>query len=76
MRRLTAVATGSRLSAGALGALLGRLGGFLVIVLVVGLLVIPRSIRWIARLERSEPLMVASFAVCFGRTQVRFGRPR
>ena len=63
---LTAVATGSRLSAGALGALLGRLGGFLVIVLVVGLLVIPRSIRWIARLERSEPLMVASFAVCFG----------
>ena len=63
---LTGIASGAHVSPGGLGALIGKLGGFLVIVLVVGLLVIPRSIRLIAKLERSEPLMVASLAVCFG----------
>jgi len=63
---LTAVASGASVSAGELGALLGKLGGFLVAMIVVGLLVIPRVIRVVARTRRSEPLMVTSFAICFG----------
>jgi CPA2 family monovalent cation:H+ antiporter-2 len=63
---LTGVASGAGVSPGELGTLLGRLGGFLVLMIAVGLLVVPRVIRMVARTGRSEPLMVTSLAVCFG----------
>ena len=62
---LTGVASGVGVSPGELGGLLGRLGGLLVLMIVVGLLVVPRVIRAIARSGRSELLMVTSLAVCF-----------
>jgi CPA2 family monovalent cation:H+ antiporter-2 len=63
---LTGVASGAGVSPGELGALLGKLGGFLVLMIAVGLLVVPRVIRAVARTRRNEPLLVTSLAVCFG----------
>jgi CPA2 family monovalent cation:H+ antiporter-2 len=62
---LTAVATGSGLSAGALAATAGKLAAFLVGLVVVGLFVIPRMVRFILRLNRPETTLVASIGICF-----------
>lgn len=66
MAVLTAVATGAGLSAGQLGATLGRLGAFLVALLAVGMLVVPRAIRYVSRRGSRETLLVASLGLCFG----------
>ncbi len=62
---LTGVASGSGLSAGALLRTLAELGGFLVGMIAAGLLIVPRAIRFVARYERADTLVVASLAVCF-----------
>ncbi|WP_242393646.1 cation:proton antiporter [Anaeromyxobacter oryzisoli] len=66
MAILTAVATGASLSAGRLGTTLGQLGAFLVALLVVGMLVVPRAIRYVSRRGSPETLLVASLGLCFG----------
>jgi CPA2 family monovalent cation:H+ antiporter-2 len=66
MAGLTAVSTGSGLSTGALLQTTGRLAAFLVGLVAVGLLVVPRAIRAIVRMERAETTLVASVGVCFG----------
>jgi CPA2 family monovalent cation:H+ antiporter-2 len=63
---LTAVARGDGLSLGAAARSTGRLAGFLVGVEVVGLLVVPRLVRAVQRLERPETTLVASVGLCFG----------
>jgi CPA2 family monovalent cation:H+ antiporter-2 len=63
---LTAVASGAGLSAGALAATTARLAAFLVGLVAVGLLVVPRLVRAIVRLERPETTLVASIGLCFG----------
>jgi CPA2 family monovalent cation:H+ antiporter-2 len=63
---LTAVATGAGVSPGQVGATLGRLGAFLAALLVAGMLVVPRAIRYVRRVGRSETLLVVSLALCFG----------
>jgi CPA2 family monovalent cation:H+ antiporter-2 len=65
MATLTAISTGSGLSAGALALTVGRLGAFLVGLVVVGILVIPRAVRAIIRLNRPETTIVASLGICF-----------
>ncbi len=62
---LTAVATGSGLSAGALAATTGKLAAFLIGLVVVGLFIIPRLVRFILRLNRPETTLVASVGICF-----------
>ena len=66
MAVLTAVATGIGVSPGEVGATLARLGVFLAGLLVVGMLVVPRLIRYVRRLNRPETLLVASLGLCFG----------
>lgn len=66
MAVLTAVAKGAGLSAGDLGATLGRLTAFLALLLAAGMLVVPRAIRYVSRLRRPETLLVASLGLCFG----------
>ncbi len=63
---LTAVVSGAGLSTEQVAATTGELAGFLFALLVGGLLVVPRGIRMVARMERSETLLVASLGVCFG----------
>jgi CPA2 family monovalent cation:H+ antiporter-2 len=63
---LAAVTTGAGLAASDLALLIGKLAGFLALMLVAGLLVVPRAIRWIARRARTETLLIGALAVCFG----------
>ncbi len=66
MAVLTAVATGAGVSPGALGMTLGKLGAFLALLLVVGMLTVPRAVRLVRRLDRPETLLITSLALCFG----------
>jgi CPA2 family monovalent cation:H+ antiporter-2 len=63
---LAAVASGAGLAASDLALLLGKLAGFLALMLIAGLLVVPRAIRWTARRARPETLLIGALAVCFG----------
>ncbi|MEW6271672.1 MAG: cation:proton antiporter [Thermodesulfobacteriota bacterium] len=65
MAILTTLATGLALSATGLAATAVRLLGFLVILMVVGLFVVPRTMRFIVRLGRDETTLVASVGICF-----------
>lgn len=66
MALLTTIATGASLSADTLGVTVGKLLAFLFVILVSGMLVVPRAIRYVARLGRHETLLVASLGLCFG----------
>ncbi|WP_257453007.1 cation:proton antiporter [Archangium lipolyticum] len=65
MAALTAISTGAGLSAGQLTLTVGRLALFLVGLVAVGLLLIPRTVRAVHRLNRPETLLVASIGICF-----------
>ncbi|MEZ4452806.1 MAG: cation:proton antiporter [Nannocystaceae bacterium] len=62
---LTAVASGRDLAPADLAITLGRLLGFLLVLLAAGLLIVPRVIRAIARAGRAETLLVVAVAICF-----------
>src|SRR6185503_1173047 len=70
MAVLTAVATGAGLSAGGLAGTVGRLAVFLVGLLVVGMLVVPRFIRYVTTIGRAETTLVASIGICFATAYV------
>ena len=70
MAVLTAVATGAGLSAGGLAGTVGRLTMFLVGLLVVGMLVVPRFIRSVTRIGRAETTLVASIGICFATAYI------
>ena len=65
MAVMTAVSRGSGLDAADLALTSLRLAGFLVGLIVVGLLVVPRAIRAIERLNRPETTLIASIGICF-----------
>ena len=63
---LTTIAAGEAVSAPIMARSLGRLGVFLVLLYVGGLLVIPRAIKIALSFRRPETTLVASLGVCFG----------
>lgn len=65
MTLLTAISTRAGLSASEFALTLGKLGGFLAAVLTVGLLIVPRTMRAIVRLQRKETTVVASVGISF-----------
>ncbi|MCY1058647.1 cation:proton antiporter [Nannocystis sp. SCPEA4] len=62
---LTAVSSGSGLTTGEFALEIGKLLGFLLALLAIGLLVVPRFIRGVVRLSRNETTLIAGIAVCF-----------
>lgn len=62
---LTAVSLGQRVSPELLTGTLLRLGLFLVLVVGIGLLVVPRLIRWVMGFDRPDLAIVTSVALCF-----------
>ncbi len=62
---LTAVSSGTEVTASSLGLTAGRLVMFLAGLIGVGLLVIPRLIRGLVKLNRPETTLVASVGICF-----------
>jgi CPA2 family monovalent cation:H+ antiporter-2 len=65
MAILTTLSTGTDLSASGLAETGGRLTAFLAAVLGLGLLLVPRAMRAVVRLDRSETIIVASVGICF-----------
>ena len=66
MAILTGVSTGSGLSAHDLLLTLAKLGGFLLALVAVGLLIVPRLMRAVVRLGRPETIVITAVGVCFG----------
>ena len=66
MATLTAIASGSGLSAPEMAATTGKLALFLVGLIAAGLLLVPRAVRAVQRLGRPETTLVASIGFCFG----------
>jgi monovalent cation:H+ antiporter-2, CPA2 family len=62
---LTALSAGTGVSAGSLAITGLRLAMFLVGLIVVGLLVIPRTVRAVVRMNRRETTLIASMGICF-----------
>lgn len=62
---LTAVSAGTRVSAGALALTGLRLGVFLAVLIGVGLLVVPRVVRLVVRMQRPETTLIVSTGICF-----------
>ncbi len=62
---LTPVASGVGLSAGALAWTLAKLATFLIGMLVIGILLVPRFMRFIVRMGRMETTVVVSVGICF-----------
>ncbi|MEO8576682.1 MAG: cation:proton antiporter [Gemmatimonadales bacterium] len=62
---LTATATGVGLSPASLGLTIVRLVTFLVGLIGVGILIVPRFVRGIVKLERDETTLVGTIGLCF-----------
>jgi len=62
---LTTLASGTGLSASTLATTGIRLVLFLVALIGVGLLTIPRAVRYVVRMDRPETTLVASIGICF-----------
>jgi len=67
---LTGIASTGDLGVQSMLASTGKLLVFLVTVLVVGLLVVPRLLNFVARFESNERLLVAVLGLCFGTSLV------
>jgi CPA2 family monovalent cation:H+ antiporter-2 len=62
---LTALSAGTAVSASSLAVTGMRLAIFLVGLVVVGLLVIPRTVRLVVRMNRPETTLITSMGICF-----------
>jgi CPA2 family monovalent cation:H+ antiporter-2 len=62
---LTAITSGAGASPAVVAQTAGQLLAFLVVMLGVGLLLVPRLMRAVVRLQRSETTLVASVGICF-----------
>ena len=62
---LTPIASGTGLSATALALASGKLLAFLVGLLVVGVLLVPRFVRFVARMNSAETTVIACTGICF-----------
>jgi CPA2 family monovalent cation:H+ antiporter-2 len=62
---LTAVAAGGGITPQGLGIVGLKLGAFLVGLIVIGVVVVPRLVRTVIRLERDETTLVATIGICF-----------
>lgn len=69
---LTAIATGLGLSARSLTITIVRLMTFLVGLVGIGILIVPRFVRGIVRLERVETTLVGSIGICFAAAFVAY----
>lgn len=63
---LSGIAMTGGLKAGAVADTLGRLGIFLVVAVVLGLLLVPRLLGWVTKFRSNEVLLVTVLGLCFG----------
>ncbi|MFM8470726.1 MAG: cation:proton antiporter [Limisphaerales bacterium] len=63
---LSGIAMNVALKAGEVAGTLGRLGIFLVVAVVLGLLAVPKLVCWVAKFRSNEMLLVTVLGLCFG----------
>jgi CPA2 family monovalent cation:H+ antiporter-2 len=63
---LTAVALGGSVQAETAFALVGHLGLFVIVGMILGLLLLPRLVDYVAGFDRDETLLVSVLGICFG----------
>lgn len=63
---LTAVAIGGSVAASTAFTLIGHLGLFVVAGMILGLLLLPRLVDYVASFDRDEMLLVSTLGLCFG----------
>ena len=63
---LTAVAIGGSVQAAVAFTLIGHLGLFVVVGMILGLLLLPRLVDYVAGFGRDETLLVSVLGICFG----------
>ncbi len=63
---LSGIAMTGKLSVGDVGLTLGKLGIFLAVALVAGLLAVPRLLAYVGRCKSNEMLIVTVLGLCFG----------
>jgi CPA2 family monovalent cation:H+ antiporter-2 len=66
---LTAVAIGGSVKAETAFTLIGHLGLFVVVGMILGLLLLPRLVDYVAGFGRNETLLVSVLGICFGASQ-------
>jgi len=63
---LTAIAISGTVETGTAFSVVGHLGLFVVAGMIVGLLLLPRLVDYVARFDRDETLLVSVLGICFG----------
>lgn len=63
---LSGIAMTGTLSVADVGATLGKLGIFLAVTLVVGLIAVPRLLGYVARFKSNEMMIITVLGLCFG----------
>lgn len=63
---LSGIAMTGALSVGTVGVTLGKLALFLIVLLVAGLIAVPRLIGYVARFKSNEMLLITVLGLCFG----------
>jgi monovalent cation:H+ antiporter-2, CPA2 family len=63
---LSGIAMTGGLNISTVGMTVGRLGIFLVVALIVGLIAVPRLISYVAKFKSNEMLLVTVLGLCFG----------
>ncbi|WP_263263658.1 cation:proton antiporter [Pseudomonas entomophila] len=63
---LSGIAVSGSVSSGEVLATVGKLGLFMVVALVVGILLVPRLLAYVAKSESDEMLLVVVLGLCFG----------
>ena len=67
---LTGLASGAGLAPAELAIMVAKLAGFLLALMVGGLLIVPRLIRILVRQRRPEPIIIVALAICLGLAAV------
>jgi CPA2 family monovalent cation:H+ antiporter-2 len=63
---LSGIAVSGSVSSGEVAATVGKLSLFMIIALVVGILLVPRLLAYVARFESDEMLLITVLGLCFG----------
>lgn len=63
---LSSFATTGEFSSAQVGMTLVRLGSFLAVLMILGLLIVPRLIDFVARFKSQEMLLISVLGLCFG----------
>ena len=63
---LSSIAVSGTVSSGEVFSTVGKLSLFMIVALVVGILLVPRLLAYVARFESNEMLLVTVLGLCFG----------